>query len=370
MRIISKLPEVTFDDVLLLPNYSTFLSAREEQIVNLKTRLTKKIFLDIPIVSAPMPGITESFMAIALARAGGIGFIHHFQPFERQLEEVQKVKKLGYKVAACVSDFSANGIAHVVKLLKIGTDLISVETGHAYNKHTIAFIRKLKKQFREIQISAALVVDAEATEALIKAGADNIRVGIGGGSHCTTRLVTGVGRPQLSAVADCYKVTRKYDIPLLSDTGIRYAGDIPKAIAFGADAVMIGGLFAGTDECPGNIITRQGKKFKYSWGMSTNMASEQGMLKLLSLKKRIIDSIKHLNDFLIPMTNVKPKNFEEGVGGLIPYKGSVTLIINELTRGLRRSIWYQGATTIEELRAKARVIFVSVNTMVENKPRI
>lgn len=370
MKIISQQQEITFDDILLLPNLSTFLSTEERNVIKLQTRLTNKIFLDIPIISAPMPGITESTMAIALAQAGGIGFIHQFQPFKRQLEEVEKVKKLKLKVAACVSDFSENGIAHVAKLLKIGADLISVETGHAHNTFTIAFIRKLKKQFKTIQISAALVVDAGGAEALIKAGADNIRVGIGGGSHCTTRLVTGVGRPQLSAVADCFKVTQKYNIPLISDTGIRYAGDILKAIVFGADAVMIGGLLAGTDECPGKIVTKEGKKYKYSWGMSTNMASEHGMLDLFSQTTIVKNFIQQLRNLIETSSRNKPKNFEEGTGGLMPYKGSVTTVLNELIQAVRRSMWYQGATTISELRNKARVVLVSSNTMAENVPRI
>jgi len=373
MKLISKLPEITFDDVLLLPNHSAFPIEKEIQKIDLKTRLTKKIFLDIPIVSAPMPGVTESVMAIAIAKAGGIGFIHHFQSFERQLNEVKNVKEKGFRVAACVSDYSNTGIRHIENLCRINTDIISVETAHANNAQTILFIRQLKKNFRNIQISAALVVDASATEALIKAGADNIRVGIGGGSHCTTRLVTGVGRPQLSAVAECYKITKKYNIPLISDTGVRYAGDLPKAIAFGADTVMIGGLFSGTSECPGNIIEVKGKLYKHSWGMCTDPAMRHKKpwesANGFSMKIILKTFVKNLIGRKSQAGNLE-KSFEEGVMGLIPYKGSVQTVISDLVAGTRRSMWYQGATTIGDLRKKARIVLVSPNTLHENLPRI
>lgn len=362
MKIISTTPEFTFDDVLLLPNKSTFPINHEEEKINLATRISKNIKLDIPIVSSPMPGVTEEAMAIAIGKTGGMGFLHFFQSFEKQLEQVGKVKKEHVKVAACIADLSKNGIKHVGNLLKVGADLISVETYSAHNSQAIAFVNKLKKTFSKVEVSVALVATGEATYELIKAGADSIRVGIGGGSHCTTRLVTGVGRPQLSAVADCYKIAKKYNIPIISDTGIKYPGDIAKALVFGADCVMIGGLFAGTEETPGKVITKKGKKYKYTWGMCTETAIKHNQIE----RHRSFDKI-------IKLVQEKSKNrklFEEGVEGLVSYKGSVLGVIEELTQGTRRSMWYQGVKNIANLRRKARVVLASPNTKLENAPRI
>lgn len=368
MRIISKTPEITFDDVLLLPNHSDILKEEETKKISLKTRISKNITLDIPIVSAPMPSVTEVEMAITIGKLGGIGFLHFFQSFDRQIEQITKIKKAKVKVAAGVADLSKNGKKHVGNLLKVGTDLISVETYHAQNKQLIRFVKDLKKTFRGIEICAGYLVTAGGTEELIKAGADSIRVGIGGGSHCTTRLVTGIGRPQLSAVADCYKATKKYGIPLISDTGIRHAGDIPKAVVFGADCVMIGGLFAGTDEAPGEIIKKDGNKYKYSLGMCTDIAMTQSYLQKKNLHRRV----KNLLNKSVK-NNLKNQNkllFEEGVEGLVEYKGSVKTILTDLIAGIRRSMWYQGVKNLTQLREKARVVIVSSSTKLENNPRI
>ena len=368
MKILSLSYEITFDDVLLLPSKSNFVIDDDKKKTSLRTNLTKKITLDNPLISAPMPQITEAQMAISLAEAGGIGFIHPFQPFNRQLDQVSKVSKKNLKVAASVSDLTDKGVKHVGNLLKAGITLVSVETGNAHNTQTLKFIRTLKSKYNEIQISAALVVTGDATKELIKAGADNIRVGIGGGSHCTTRLTTGIGRPQLSAVKECYIVAKKYKVPVMSDTGIRSSGDISKALVFGADTVMIGGMFAGTDECPGNLVTKRGKKYKYSYGMCTDEAMVKDQKKQTitrdSLKLIIKEKVKMLTDF----SPQKKSNFQEGVGGLVDYKGSVNSILENLSSGVRRSMWYLGARNIIELRNKAKVVLVSPNTRL--KPSI
>lgn len=370
MKILSSQPEITFDDVLLLPSKSDFVIDNDKKETSLQTKLTKKLTLDIPIVSAPMPSITETALAIAIAKAGGIGFIHCFQSFERQLEQVNNVAKRKLKVAASVSDLTQRGVKHVGNLLNAGVSLVGVETGHAHNVQTIKFIKELKQRYKNIQISVALVVTGEATAELIKAGADNIRVGIGGGSHCTTRLVTGVGRPQLSAVKECFEIAKKYKVPIMSDTGIKNAGDIPKALVFGADAVMIGGLLAGTEECPGKIVTKWGKKYKYSYGMCTDeaMTKDQKIQPLSKgLVKTIIRSKAHsLFDYF--KSTVKEPKFQEGIGGAIPYQGNVAPILNNLSSGIQRSMWYLGAKNITELRSKARVVIISPSTRL--KPRI
>lgn len=368
MKILSYTFELTFDDVLLLPGKSDFEIDDDKKKTSLRTKLTKKIILDNPLISAPMPQVTETHMAISLAEAGGMGFIHCFQPFDRQLSQVAKVAKKNLKVAASISDLTEKGIKHVGKLLKAGVTLVGVETGHVHNVQAIRFIKALKNKYKGIQISAALVVTGIATEELIKAGADNIRVGIGGGSHCTTRLTTGVGRPQLSAVKECFEVAKKYQVPVMSDTGIKNTGDIAKALVFGADTVMIGGMFAGTDECPGEIITKKGKKYKYSYGMCTDEAmlrdQKRQPFTKESLKKTIKDKAKSLTRY----RSQKENKFQEGVGGLVEYKGSINLILENLSSGVQRSMWYLGARKIEELRKRAKVVIISPNTRLE--PRI
>lgn len=370
MKIISSTPEFTFDDILLLPGKSDFLPPQENELINLKTKVSKNLSIDIPIVSSPMPGVTEEKMAIAIASLGGLGFIHPFQSFDRQLAQVSEVKQQKLKVAACVFDLKDTGIKHVGNLLKAGADLIAVESGHAHNLQTIEFIKKLKKTYKKIEITVSLVVTGEATEDLIKAGADSIRVGIGGGSHCTTRLVTGIGRPQLSAVQECANVAKKYKVPVISDTGIKYAGDIPKALAFGAGSVMIGGLFTGTDECPGEIIYKDGEKYKMTWGMCTDTAMRHKQLKqILKLKPSAIkNAVKDLLNF--EQKKAEKKLFEEGVEKAVPYKGSVTEVVDQLISGTKRSMWYMGVKNIESLQKNARVVITTSNTHQDNIPRI
>jgi len=375
MKILSTVPEITFDDVLLLPEISDFTIDEEVENTSLRTKISRNITLDIPIVSSPMPGVTESEMAIAIAKQGGIGFIHHFQSLDRQLKEVSKVKKEKLKVAATVNEISTEGLVHIENLIKIGADMISIDTEHAFNIPTLKFIKKVRKRFPNIDLNAAVVVTKEGVEALCNIGVDSIRIGIGPGSHCTTRIVTGVGRPQLSAIHECFQEAKKHGVYLISEGGIRYSGDIPKALVFGASAVMIGGLFAGTDESPGELITKNDRKYKYSWGMCTDTASKQNYYHNLSKKQKILLKIKKfLKNITMPQTdlseNTQKKIFEEGVEGLVPYKGSVKNVLNELINGTRRSMWYLGANNINELRRKARVTIISPNTIYENNPRI
>ncbi|MBT4652550.1 guanosine monophosphate reductase [Candidatus Woesearchaeota archaeon] len=367
-------PEITFDDVLLLPGYSTFEMNDDVKKVSLKTRVSKNLTIDIPITSSPMPGLTEENMAIAIGKLGGLGFIHPFQSKAKQLAQLKKVKKHKVKVAVSVVDLSlGKGIDHVKKVYKAGADMVCVETSHAHNKQTIEFIKKIKKINPKIEVCASLVVTGKATEALIKAGADSIRVGIGGGSHCTTRLVTGVGRPQLSAVEECYKVAKKYNVPIISDTGIKYAGDITKALVFGGESVMIGGLLTGTDECPGEIIEKKGKKYKHSWGMCTREAITHNQPFFKNPYKFTLRKIKKIIKIILGIKQSQQKEefiFEEGVGELIPYKGSVDSVVEDLVSGIKRSMWYLGVSNISQLQKKTKWVTTSSNTNLENIPRI
>lgn len=369
MKLISTTPELTFNDVLLLPDYSDFTITQDTIKTNLKTKISKNLEIDIPICSAPMPHVSETEMCITLGKIGGIGFLHCFMSHEQQLSQVAEIKKHHAKVAVSVSDFSPQGLKHVGNLLKLKADLICIETAHAQNLQTINFLKQIKQKYPRSEVCVSLVVTGEATEALIKAGADSIRVGIGGGSHCTTRLVTGVGRPQLSAVAECYQVAKKYHVPIISDTGIEYAGDIAKAIAFGADSVMIGGLFTATQETPGKIISKKGHFYKFSAGMCSDKSQfevKQRISNLFRQTKNIIKKTIHYHS-----TYEIPFHFtHEGVSNLIPYKGSVIPIITELVGGLRRSMWYLGCKNISEIKEKSQVVIVTQNTISDNLPRI
>lgn len=375
MKIISPSPELTFNDVLLLPGYSTYPITQDSKRTNIKCRLSRNLTIDAPICSSPMANITEDEMAIALGKMGGVGFIHCFQPFAKQLEQVKNVKKEKVKVAVSVSDFTKEGLKHIGNLLSLGTDLICLETAQAHNLQTIEFLKQVKAKYPHSELCASLVVTPEATKALIEAGADSIRVGIGGGSHCTTRLVTGVGRPQLSAISACSEIAQKYHVPIISDTGIEHPGDIAKAIAFGASTVMIGGLFAGTLECPGKVVYDHGRPYKFSAGMCSNeteLNSSSLVQKLKHASKVTLKAVlrrPHLRKFT--PTYSQPFSFvHEGVSALIPYKGSVVPIVNELTGGLRRSLWYLGCENLDQLQKTAQVVVVTSNTQKDNVQRV
>jgi len=370
MKIVSLKPELTFDDVLILPGKSDFVIDDDYKKTDLSAQVSKNLTIDIPITSSPMPGVTEVEMAIALGKMGGLGFLHPFQSHSQQLEQAKKIKKHKVKLAVAVSDITNKGFKQVGRLLKLGVDLICVETAQAHNKQTLAFIRKIKKTYPKSEVCAALIVTEDSVKDLIRAGADSIRVGIGGGSHCTTRLVTGVGRPQLTAIKKCSEISKKHKIPIISDTGIRYAGDIAKALVFGADAVMIGGLFSGTDECPGNLIKKRGKYYKHSWGMCTQEAWQNKKpweVDFRGVKRKIKDTIK---DVVFHEPTMNQRGFEEGVGTLIPYKGSVEPIVEKLNSGLRRAMWYTGAKSIKELKKKSRIVLTTSHSINDNIPRI
>ncbi|MDB3894372.1 IMP dehydrogenase, partial [Candidatus Pelagibacter sp.] len=249
---------LTFDDVTLAPKYSEILPSE----VNTSTQLTNHLKLTIPLLSSAMDTVTESKMAIAIAKAGGIGVIHRNLDIKKQITEIKKVKKqkllVGAAVGAGPKEFDRSKA-----IIKEGVDLIVVDTAHGHTKKVgeiIKFIKKLKNN--KIALCAGNIATPEAAKFLIKLGVDIIKVGIGPGSICTTRLVAGIGVPQLSAILSVRKGLKNKNIKVISDGGIKYSGDLAKAFAAGADAVMIGSLFAGTDEAPGKLIKKNGKLFK------------------------------------------------------------------------------------------------------------
>lgn len=457
-----KLPlGLTFDDVLLLPSKSDVLP----KDVDITTRLTRNIKLNIPVISAAMDTVTEAYLAISVAREGGLGIIHRAMPAEKQAIEVDKVKKSEsgmildpitisptaliaealhqmerYRISGVpvtlkgklvgiltnrdlrfetnfkkkVSDimtkdrlitgpigttlerakellheykieklpivddeFNLKGLItikdiekrrkypHACKdrmgrlrvgaavgtgeealhraglLVKAGVDIIAIDTAHGHSKAVITTLKEIKKRF-DIDVIAGNVAAAEGARELIKAGADAIKVGIGPGSICTTRIVAGSGVPQLTAIKDCYEVASQSDIPIIADGGIKYSGDVTKAIAAGAHCIMIGSLFAGTEESPGEIILFQGRSYKVYRGMGSLGAMEQGA-----------------RDRYGQQGVEKEKLVPEGVEGRVPYKGPVSQSIHQLTGGLRSGMGYTGCGTLEELRKKAKFIRIT-----------
>ncbi len=453
---------LTFDDVLLLPAKSDVLP----KDVDVRTFLTKKIILNIPLVSAAMDTVTEAKLAIALAQEGGIGFIHKALPIAQQAEEVDKVKKsesgmiidpitispdakisdaldvmkkyrisgvpvtkgnklvgiltnrdlrfetrLTLKVAEVMTkerlvtaplgttldkamkilqkfkiekllivdkDFSLRGLItikdiekkikypnackdklgrlrvgaavgvgdyseRVPELLKAGVDVIVVDTAHGHSQGVIDAVKAIKKKYPDMDIVAGNIATAEAAKDLIRAGADCVKVGIGPGSICTTRVVSGAGVPQITAVMDCSKEADKAGIPVIADGGVKFSGDITKALAAGASCVMIGGLFAGTEESPGESVLFQGRSYKVYRGMGSIGAMERGS------KDRYFQSHEEEKAKLVP----------EGIEGRVPYKGTLAASVHQLIGGVKAGMGYSGCEDLKALKTRSQFIKIT-----------
>jgi len=464
---------LTFDDVLLVPKYSDITSRSQ---TNLSTKLSQNISINIPFVSANMDTVTESSMAMAMARAGGIGIIHRFLPIQEQANEVLKVKRSGsviienpYSISfdksiqdaldyaedkeisgLLVVDSSsklvgiiterdllfadpndhiqevmtkdvvtakpgvtldeAKEILHkhrieklpivddsgVIKglitskdiinnadypnaskdkkgrplvgaavgvkgdflersesLLESGADVLVVDIAHGHSENALNTVRNIKKAFPDCELIAGNIATAQGTEDLIKAGVDAVKVGVGSGSICITRVITGSGVPQLTAVMDCAKIGKDHGIPIISDGGTRTSGDATKALAAGASSVMVGSMLGGTDESPGTVLTKNGKRFKVYRGMASLAAS-------LGRKSKETGSFSlddDLNDYVA-----------EGVEAMVPYKGTVTDILKQLTGGVRSGLSYCGAHTILQMQDNAEFIKMSGAGFAESQP--
>lgn len=356
--------EITFSDILLLPQKSSF-DIDKDSIINTSSKLTKKIIIKTPIVTSNMISVTESDMAIIIAEKGGVGIIHQFMTKERQLDQVLKVKNKNLLVGAAFSDLSKNIFSHIQKLLKIGCDVILLDSAHAYNKQVISIVKILKYKFPRIELIVGNIVTGEAVEELIKAGADAIRVGIGPGSHCTTRIVTGHGRPQISALIECIK-SAKNKVPIMADGGIENSGDIIKALAVGASTVMIGGMISGSKQSPGITINHKGNKYKESWGNCTTEALSGSWENNKYSVKRIV---KNLIKKLLGFNYQEDSSFEEGIHGLVKYKGDANIIFDKLISGIKRGMWYCGAKNIQNLYKNSKIITISPTVIRENFPR-
>ena len=330
---------LTFDDVTLAPKYSEILPSE----VNTSTQLTNHLKLKIPLLSSAMDTVTESKMAIAISKAGGIGVIHRNLDIKKQIDEIKKVKKHKLLVGAAVGA-GPKEFDRAKAIIKEGVDLIVVDTAHGHSKKVgeiIKFIKKLKNN--KIALCAGNIATPEAAKFLIKLGVDIIKVGIGPGSICTTRLVAGIGVPQLSAILSVRNGLRNKNIKIISDGGIKYSGDLAKAFAAGADAIMIGSLFAGSDEAPGKLIKKNGKLFKSFRGMGSVGAMNKGSADRYFQTKQT-DTSKYV---------------PEGVEGFVKYKGNVGNIIYKLIGGLRSSMGYLGSKNINKLRVKPNFVKIT-----------
>lgn len=337
-RIIGK--GYSFDDVLIVPKYNKIASRRE---VNFKTRITRNYKIDNPIVGANMDTICESKMAIALGRLGGLGVIHRFLSIENQANEIREVKKNNLLAAAAVGvkDFKER----VAVLNDAGLDIVVLDIAHGHSKRLGKALDYIKEKYPKIDVIAGNVATKDAAEYFISKGADAIKVGIGPGSVCTTRIMTGAGVPQITAIMDVYEATQNR-IPICADGGIKYPGDIAKAIGAGADTIMIGSLFSGTEETPGEIIEQAEKKFKEYRGMASYMAT----IKKLELDGQKTDEDVHV----------------EGERTLVLYGGNVSVIIKKLLSGLASGMTYVGAKNIEALRGKADFTAITGAGMTES----
>ena len=345
---------LTFDDVTLAPKYSEVLPSN----VDTSIKLTKNIKLKVPLLSSAMDTVTESKMCIAIAEAGGIGVIHRNLDIKTQVAEIRRVKKQKLIVGAAVGA-GVNEFERAKHILKENIDLIVVDTAHGHTKKVADIIKKIKKiKPKKTALCAGNIATAEAAKFLIKLGVDIIKVGIGPGSICTTRLVAGIGVPQLSAILNVKNGLGKRKTLIIADGGIKFSGDIAKALSAGADAVMIGSLFAGTDEAPGKIIKRDGKLFKSFRGMGSIGAMNKGSADRYFQKKQS-DSSKYV---------------PEGVEGLIKYKGQVSKIIYKLVGGLRSSMGYLGCKQIKNLKNKPKFVKITkagfYESMVHNIDKV
>ncbi len=325
---------LTFDDVTLAPNYSEILPSE----TNTSIKLSKNLTLKIPLISSAMDTVTEGSMAAAIAEKGGIGVIHRNLSIEKQIFEIKKVKQKKLLVGAAVGA-SSEEHRRAKRILKENLDLIVVDTAHAHTKKVSDIIKMIvKTKPKKTTLCAGNIATAEAAKFLIKLGVDVIKVGIGPGSICTTRLVAGIGVPQLSAIMNVKSGVGNRKVSIIADGGIKFSGDIAKALAAGADAVMIGSLFAGTDQAPGKIIKKNGKLFKSFRGMGSIGAMNKGSADRYFQTKQKNSS----------------KYVPEGVEGFVKYKGKVDKVIYQLVGGLKSSMGYLGSKKITHLRKKPK----------------
>ncbi|MBI0110649.1 IMP dehydrogenase [Lactobacillus sp. W8093] len=355
---------LTFDDVLLIPAESHVLPNE----VNLHTQLAPNLKLNIPLISAGMDTVTEGAMAIAIALQGGLGVIHKNMSISAQAGEVANVKNVVVPAnitKAAVDDDNRLLVAAAIgvtsdtferaeALLEKGADAIVIDTAHGHSAGVLRKIKEIRDHFPNITLIAGNVATGDATRALFDAGVDIVKVGIGPGSICTTRVVAGVGVPQITAIYDAATAAREYDKPIIADGGMKYSGDIVKALAAGGNAVMLGSMLSGTTEAPGEIFDSNGRKYKTYRGMGSvgAMAQAHG-----SSDRYFQGGVNEANK-LVP----------EGVEARVEYKGDVSDIVFQIIGGLRSGMGYVGAATINDLRENAQFVKITNAGLRESHP--
>ena len=329
---------LTFDDVLLIPRYSSVLPSD----TNLNIDLGNNLKLKIPFLSSAMDTVTESNMAIAIAKKGGLGIIHRNLSINRQFKEIKKIKNKNLIVGAAVGTANED-LTRTKSILDAGVDLIVIDTAHGHSEKVIKILNKIKKIRTEIPICVGNIASGEAALKLYNEGADILKVGIGPGSICTTRIIAGIGVPQITALMDVKKKMKNKNIKIISDGGVKFSGDIIKALAAGADAIMMGSIFAGTEESPGKKFKFKGKFYKSYRGMGSIGAMSAGSA----------------NRYFQKNHKDRSKFIPEGVEARVPYKGYAEKILHQLQGGLRSSMGYIGAKTIKEIIKKSKFIKIT-----------
>lgn len=356
---------LTFNDVLLRPGYSGF----DRSDIDCSTQLTRNITIKSPFVSAPMDTVTEASLAIALAEQGGIGIIHRNLSIADQAREVDQVKKAGHLVGAAVGS-SSGYEQRVAALIEAGADTILVDSAHGYSKKVIDTVKYIKQNF-SVDVIAGSIATAEGAQALIDAGADGLRVGMGPGAICSTRIVSGMGVPQLSAIIEVASVAHAAGVPIIADGGLINSGDAVKALAAGASTVMMGRMFAATEESPGDVTSlspgqvpdrfrdildgSSQYKFKEYRGMGSLAAMKRGM-EVSSEDE--FHGKNYTGDVLIA----------EGVEGLVPCSGTVKELIDKWLGGMHSGMYYVGAVSIAELWASASFMQITQASLTESHP--
>lgn len=358
---------ITFDDVLLIPGYADF--SRSD--IDLSTQLTKKIKLASPFVSSPMDTVTESALAIALAEAGGIGIIHRNLTISDQADEVAKVAKYKLLVGAAIGA-NVGFEERAAALVAAGVSVIVIDSAHGNAKPIIEALKYMKKTYPQVEVIAGNIATKEGAENLIKAGADGLRIGMGPGAICTTRIISGMGVPQLTAIMDTSAVGKKHGIPVIADGGIKYSGDMVKAFAAGAATVMMGSYFAGAIESPGKVHELKPEQVpaRFKSILSKKQATYQfkeyrGMGSVAAMKEGT--RIKSEDEF-------HGKSYKdrvlvaEGVESLTPVKGTLKDIVDQTVGGIRSGMYYVGVQTIKELQEKGRFMQITQASLTESHP--
>ncbi|WP_214463905.1 IMP dehydrogenase [Levilactobacillus brevis] len=353
----------TFDDVLLIPAESHVLPNE----VDLSTQLAPNLKLNVPFLSASMDTVTETKMATTMARNGGLGVIHKNMSADDQAKMVAAVKAIendasqypnaavdanNHLLVAAAVGVTSDTFDRASALLNAGADAIIIDTAHGHSAGVLRKVAEIRHQLPDATLIAGNVATGEGTRALFEAGVDVVKVGIGPGSICTTRVVAGVGVPQLTAIYDAAQVAREFGKPIIADGGMKYSGDIVKALAAGGNAVMFGSMFSGTDEAPGNIIEDGGKKYKTYRGMGSLASMSHG-----SADRYFQGGVNEANK-LVP----------EGIEARVEYKGSVNDIIFQMVGGLRSGMGYTGSATIQDLIDNAQFVRISNAGLIESHP--